>query len=56
MQQVKRHKTSGVWDLSAAELRLLLYLEAGKLKYNGGVENRARVAGLLKAVSKKSGD
>jgi predicted nuclease of predicted toxin-antitoxin system len=54
-QQVKRHKQTGAWDLSLIELRLLLYLEANKVKYNGGIENRERVESLLDAVSKQVG-
>lgn len=46
-QQMKMYKQRGEWNLSLLELRLMLYLEANKVKYNGGVENRERVESLL---------
>jgi predicted nuclease of predicted toxin-antitoxin system len=52
-QQMKRRKQKGVWDLSLVELRLLLYLEANKFKYDGGIENRERVEGLLGAMRER---
>ncbi len=49
-QQLRNFKKAGVWNLSLLELRLMLYLEANKAKYNGGVENRARVESLLAVI------
>jgi hypothetical protein len=42
--------------LSLLELRLMLYLEANKVKYNGGVENRERVESLLTEIRKQIGE
>jgi predicted nuclease of predicted toxin-antitoxin system len=52
-QQMKAYKQTGMWKLSLLELRLMLYLEANKVKYNGGVENRERIESLLTAMMDK---
>jgi predicted nuclease of predicted toxin-antitoxin system len=55
-QQMKNYKQTGAWNLSLLELRLMLYLEANKVKYNGGVENRERVESLLTEIRKQIGE
>jgi predicted nuclease of predicted toxin-antitoxin system len=49
-QQCREYARTGEWRLSIVELRLILYFEANKSKYNGGIENRARVESLLNAL------
>jgi predicted nuclease of predicted toxin-antitoxin system len=55
-QQMKVYKQTSMWKLSLLELRLMLYLEANKVKYNGGVENRERIESLLAALKKNNTD